>query len=246
MRTAKVRRPLDARRGRDRRRATGDGRRRGRLRDGAGRAGGCAAGRRGAGCNLEDTTTPPAAFAIPGTGWLAAVREHEPAGRGSRVVLYSIHPDLDPAPHYIATNSPAPRTPPPPPHVCLTMKHTDEQPPAAGNGRKCHDPPPNDPPATAALDRDRRAPGQPGWSGPEPGRGRRRRRLYHRRRSHGWRSNRTWRGPSRPWCWCTAPGPTAAAGTRWWPACNARATPSSPSPPRCARSPTTARIWPPS
>ena len=29
--------------------------------------------------------------------------------------------------------------------------------PAAGNGRKCHDPPPSDPPATAALDRDRRA-----------------------------------------------------------------------------------------
>src|SRR4029434_8928439 len=37
---------------------------------------------------------------------------------------------------------------------------------------------------------------------------------------------------------------TAAAGTRWWPASNARATRSSPSPPRCARSPTTARLWP--
>jgi pimeloyl-ACP methyl ester carboxylesterase len=53
-------------------------------------------------------------------------------------------------------------------------------------------------------------------------------------------------GPSRPWCWCTAPGPTAAARTRWWPACNARATRSSPSPARDARSPTTARSWPPS
>src|SRR4029453_17572645 len=62
----------------------------------------------------------------------------------------------------------------------------------AGEGRKCHDLPASDPPATAALDCDRRVPGQPGWSGPEPGRGRRRRRLGHRRRGHGWRNDVPW------------------------------------------------------
>jgi hypothetical protein len=49
--------------------------------------------------------------------------------------------------------------------IWVSRHESSPRPRRARDGRKCHAPPPSDPPATAALNRDRRAPGQPSRPG---------------------------------------------------------------------------------
>ncbi len=117
----------------------------------------------------------------------------------------------------------------------------------ARDGRKCHALPPSDPSATAALNRDRRAPGQPSRPAAEPDRRRRRRRHHDRccrygSRGHGWRSNVP-RQADGGGAWRL--GRQRQLGAGGGPPSTQRLPRGRP-PTRCAVCPTTAPTWPPS
>jgi hypothetical protein len=91
----------------------------------------------------------------------------------------------------------------------LVSRHeSSPRPRRARDGRKCHALPPSDPPATAALDRDRRAPGQPAGLvlsqiGAADAAGTT---TAAAATAHAATAGAATPTPSRRWCWCMAPG----------------------------------------